>query len=384
MNQYATLRIPLQAENIELIIDYIYYPYLCKAHYMATAKKKVKSPTKSKGTPVKKSAPQKVKKPEIKSIQKAITPVKSALPQPATAWAGKVPFVKQGKYADGLPFNDLNYLCFKLILKPNRFISRASLFDLVKVMKKPAAECGCLFKTEGYIVTPVKIREVVFADTPDFKLYNNGFILRRRICYEDGFPTTDPEIVFKYRSTDLQVAASTDVRPQIQGDFRVKFKCQALPLKDELGGIRMLYSHNVQFPRSSIKTNDVLAFDNMAKIFPVLQKLNTGNGEKIKLVNDCIVEEVLQDIGVLDLGDGLKAKANMAIWRTRGEHRPLIAELAYQIKFSDRAELKLQQMERAERYFVALQYACKDWISLDATKTGVVYRALGNRPISHE
>jgi hypothetical protein len=42
----------------------------------------------------------------------------------------------------------------------------------------------------------------------------------------------EPEIVFKFRHPDIQVAAETDVRPHILGDYRVKFKCQALPLKD--------------------------------------------------------------------------------------------------------------------------------------------------------
>ena len=301
-----------------------------------------------------------------------------------TAWAGNVPYIKQGTYSDGLPYNELNYLAFKLILKPNRFVSRQSLFDLVKVMKKPAAELGVDFSTEGYLDTPVKIREVLFVDTPDFRLYNNGFILRRRVMYSEGFPVTDPEIVFKFRHSDLQKCAETDVRPQIAGDYRVKFKCQALPLKDKLGGIRMLYSHNVQFPRSSVKENDVFSFDVISKIFPVLAPLNTGQGERIHLVNDAIVEEVLQDIGTVDLGGGIKARANMGIWRTRGEHRPLIGELAYQIKFKDRKELKLEAMQQAERYFLALQYAAKDWISLNATKTGVVYRFLGNPPKSHE
>ena len=41
-------------------------------------------------------------------------------------------------------------------------------------------------------------------------------------------------------------------------------------------------------------------------------------------------------------------------------------------------------MQRAERYFLALQYAAKDWITLNATKTGVVYRLLGNTPTAHE
>ena len=47
----------------------------------------------------------------------------------------------------------------------------------------------------------------------------------------DGFPIGDPEIVFKFRHPDLQIAAETDVRPHILGEHRVKFKCQALPLK---------------------------------------------------------------------------------------------------------------------------------------------------------
>ncbi len=48
---------------------------------------------------------------------------------------------------------------------------------------------------------------------------------------------------------------------------------------------------------------------------------------------DTIVEEVLQDIGILDFGEGITAKANVALWRARGDHRPLIGEFAFQIKF---------------------------------------------------
>jgi uncharacterized repeat protein (TIGR03803 family) len=93
---------------------------------------------------------------------------------------------------------------------------------------------------------------VLFIDTDDFHLYNNAFILRRRIPYKNGFPIGEPEIVFKFRHPELQTAAETDVRPSILGDHRVKFKVQALPLKEKLGGIRLLYSHNVQFTRGAI------------------------------------------------------------------------------------------------------------------------------------
>ncbi|MGC1948379.1 MAG: hypothetical protein WA679_12580, partial [Pseudolabrys sp.] len=231
---------------------------------------------------------------------------------------------------------------------------------------------------------PFKIREVLFVDTKDARLYNNAFILRRRIPYTDGFPSGEPEIVFKFRHPDIQKAAETDVRPEIVGDYRVKFKCQALPLKDQLGGIRLLFSHNVQFPRSHVGTNDVFQFKALTNIFPALTVVQHSPQEEVALVNNTIIEEVLQDIGSLDFGSGLKAKTNVAIWRTRGEHRPLIGEFAYQLRFADRKLLTLDAMQRAERFFLALQYAAKDWIALNATKTGVVYRLLGNAPTTHE
>lgn len=301
-----------------------------------------------------------------------------------TGLAGTVPYLKPGRYADGLPFHDVKYLACKLILRPNRFRSRKSLYDFGKVLKRPCKEHGVTFSTEGFVDAPLKIREVLFVDTTDFRFYNNAFILRRRIPYKDGFPIGDPEIVFKFRHPDLQQAAETDVRPHILGDHEVKFKCQILPLKDQLGGIRMLFSHNVQFPRSNASENDVFSFDTITKVFPVLESLKKSPGERIELVNGTIIEEVLQDIGILDFGDGITAKANVGIWRTRGEHRPLIGEFAYQVAFKDRKELTLGSMQRAEKFFLAIQYAAVDWISLNATKTGVVYRLLGNPPNSHE
>ena len=301
-----------------------------------------------------------------------------------TSWAGRVPYLKPGRYADGMPLHEVEYLACKLILKPNRFRSRKNLFDFAKVLRAAAEKCGVKFSTEDFEDAPLKIREVLFMDTKDLRLYNNAFILRRRIPYMDGFPSGEPEIVFKYRHPDIQKAAETDVRPEIVGNYRVKFKCQVLPLKDQLGGIRMLFSHNVQFPRSHVGTNDVLQFKAIANIFPALNVLQNSPEEEFELVNSTIIEEVLQDIGSIDFGSGLKATTNVAIWRTRGEHRPLIGEFAYQIRFGDRKLLTLDAMQRAERFFLALQYAAKDWIALNATKTGIVYRLLGNAPTAHE
>src|SRR5262245_48102753 len=230
-----------------------------------------------------------------------------AAKRPKTTRAGsRVADIKPGKYADGLPYHEVQYLECKLILRPNHFISRQSLWDFAKVLRKPASQNGVKFSTDEFVDAPLQIREVLFMDTEDFRLYNNAFILRRRIPYEDGFPTGDPEIVFKFRHPDMQVAAETDVRPQIFGDYNIKFKCEALPLKNELGDIRMLFSHNVEFPQSHVHEGDPTSIDTIFRVFPILLKLKRKPGEKMELVGGTIVEEVLQDVGVIDLGDGMK------------------------------------------------------------------------------
>ena len=326
-----------------------------------------------------------VPKPKTEARPK-IAPSPKAKPMVTPSWAGRVPQIKPGLYEDGLPFHQIEYLCCKMMLRPNHFTSRESLFSFGKVIQTAAKECGVGFSAKGFHATPLKIREVLFIDTPDFRLYNNAFILRRRIPYKDGFPVGDPEIVFKFRHSDIQAAAETDVRPQIFGDHRVKFKAQALPLKERLGGIRMLYSHNVQFPRSAtgLNSKNFLELDTLVEIFPALASIRREPGERIELVNNAIIEEVLQDIGVLDFGHGVTAKTDVGIWRTRGEHRPLIGEFAFQVRFKDRKDLALEAMQQAEKFFVALQYAAQNYIALKATKTGVVYQLLGNSPSSYE
>ena len=298
--------------------------------------------------------------------------------------ARRVPDIRQGRYADGMPYDEVQYLEAKLILRPNHFTSRKSFFDFAKVMRRPADAAGVDFAVEGYAGEPLQIREVLFMDTADFRLYNNAFILRRRIPYREGFPVGDPEIVFKFRHPDIQKAAELDVRPNIRGDYRVKFKAEALPLRDRLGGIRMLFSHNVEFGMSALQEGDRASLDAVVGILPALSSLRRKPGERLELVGDTIVEEILQDIGTLDFGGGVSVVPNVALWRTRGDHRPLIGEFAFQIKFKRREELNEPVLRRAEAFFLGLQEEAKDWISLGATKTGVVYRLKGTPPHAHE
>lgn len=77
-------------------------------------------------------------------------------------------------------------------------------------------------------------------------------------------------------------------------------------------------------------------------------------------------------------------KCDVSLWRTRGEHKSLVGEFAFQVKFDRREDVHENAKKRAELYYLALQQAAKNWIALGCTKTGMVYRLKGNDPQSHE
>jgi hypothetical protein len=287
-------------------------------------------------------------------------------------------------YSDGHPLDELHYLECKIILKPDRFTSPKSFLEFAKLVRRVADASDVGFSTAHLAGQAPQIREVVFLDTADFRLYNHAFILRRRIAYEHGFPVGEPEIVFKFRHPDLETAAALDVRPRIPGVYRVKFKAEALPLRERIGGFRMLYSHNALFGLSQVPQRDRGSLGTFVRLFPSLAPLRRSRSDRVDLVNQTIVEEVLVDLGKLDFGKGVIAKSNAALWRQRGDHRPLVGEFSFQARFERQNDLHAKARQRVERLFVSLQKAARAWVSLGTTKTGIVYHLRGNRPQSHE
>jgi hypothetical protein len=292
----------------------------------------------------------------------------------------------RGSYVDGHPLDEVHYIEAKIILNGLRFTSIQSFHDFGKLVRKVARQLHVDFETEPCEGLRPQIREVLFLDTKDFKLYNNAFILRRRIAYEDGFPAGEPEIVFKFRHPDLEIASQLDVRPNIPGAWRIKFKEEWLPEKTRIGGSRSLYSHNVEFKVNPLSFNENLTdtatlVEALPALRPLLVEKKSG---QLQLVNRTAVEEVLQQLGTLDFGKGLEAASNVSVWRARGDHRQLVGEFSFQHKFQRREELSARALQKCAEFFRLLQHEAQDWISLGTTKTGAVYRLKGNPPQSHE
>ena len=313
-----------------------------------------------------------------KRSRKKVKPSAKVVKAPAAVPAPKA------HYSDGHPLDQIKFLECKIILKGERFTSLDSFNEFAKLVQRAADATGVGFSRKGFKGLQPQLREVLFLDTADFKLYNNAFILRRRTPYEHGFLAGDPEMVFKFRHTDHDKTANMDVRPKLAGPYEIKFKAEILPLKDELGGIRMLYSHNAQFPLSSLHEGDRNSMATLIRVFPALAAINTAEGENVELVNQTAVVEVLLDIGMLDFGKGVKAKANVAVWRTRGDEKQLVGEFAYQVKFNRESDVHEEQSRRNEQFFVSLQHIASEWVAGGVTKTGAVYRLKGNPPTAHE
>ena len=297
-----------------------------------------------------------------------------------------------GVYADGRRADQICYLQCKLILKPERFTSAHVFKEFASLVRRAAEATGV-----GYQHTPKsqqrpEVREVLFLDTGDYHLYNNQFIVRRRIAYEDGFPIGDPEIVFKYRSDDMAKAEAVDVRPRIDGKFKIKFKLEVMPLKDRIGGLRRLLSHNVEFGLSQapeaarivMSSLGHMSLPELTKIFPPLSVISCDGPDDVALVNQTIVEELLQDICYLDFGHHSAAAANLGLWRSRGDHHAFVGEFAFQLRFPTPADIKPKALLACERFFLELQQVSADWLALATTKTGAVYRLKGNPPQAHE
>jgi len=284
---------------------------------------------------------------------------------------------KDKTYSDGEPFDALHYLQAKILLKADSLTSVDAFRRFGTLVRRTAKSMKIDFIDDPAAGQSPRVREVVFVDTPDFRLYLNGFMLRRRISYVNGFPAGDPQIVFKFRHAELDRAAALDVRPRISGHFRTKFKVQALPANGNVGAYRTLYSHTSQFGVSQVHEGDRLAMATLTRVFPALSRLKTSKEERVTLVNEGIIEELLLPLGKLDFGKGIVAKTNVALWRTRGEHVPIVGEYAFQLKFNRRDDVPRRAEQHVKDFFVGLQYDVKDWIQLGTTKTGLVYRLKG-------
>ncbi|QIB33794.1 hypothetical protein [Ancylobacter pratisalsi] len=267
--------------------------------------------------------------------------------------------------------DDIHYREYKILLRPERFFDphQFEVYWHKLCLIAPEFKVGVTTHKDGF---KRHVREVLFYDTPEYDLYRNAFILRKRTFYTDGWPDPDHELTLKFRHPELETAAAVDVTPHIQGSANIKFKEELLPLKEKVGGMRSLFSHNCVLMTPGLVLNEGL--ERIAQVFPALNgHCPAGKTAQISLVNKLPVVEVQVNVGEFDFGHGLVAKATIAVWRERVSETSIVGEFAFQAKFDRYDTLHDKARTRSEEFFKAIQEHAPEWVQLGTTKTSLVY-----------
>jgi len=276
----------------------------------------------------------------------------------------------------------IQYREFKLMLRADRFTHSQQFHKFWKLTRRLAKSLGIAIRKRGKPME-THLREVLFFDTPKFRLYNNGFILRRRTFYRDGVPQPQHELTLKFRDPDFDATAAVDVRPRMPCSYVVKFKEEILMPYDQIGGMRAIYSHGCELdtPSAAITQN----FESVSKAFPALMRTGAKARTALSVVNGIAIEEVLVNFGEIDFAGKMTAKATLAIWRNRMTQELFIGEYGFQLKFRAPEDFRDGPNELAEAFYLGLQTEAAEWLQLGATtKTAMIYR-MGKTPVfSHE
>ncbi|SRR5579875_276570 len=271
----------------------------------------------------------------------------------------------------------IQYREFKLLVKPELFHKPRSFREFGKIARRTAKKLGAKLSKTGS-TGKVQLREVLFYDTPHFRLYNNGFILRTRTPIKHGMPYRRYEMVLKFRHPDKNVAAAVDVRPLLPSIYTVKFKEELLPLRETLGSHRTLYSHNCELDSPNLIL--MQRFEIISQVFPALRGLGANPKAVMCVVNGLVIDEELVTLGVLDFGGKMTAKATVAIWRNHATRQPIAGEFSFQLKFERPEVVPRKAWMLSESFYHQLQLDAEDWIQLGSTKTAIVY-GLGKVPV---
>ena len=273
----------------------------------------------------------------------------------------------------------VHYREYKILLQPDRFTSKHGFDEFWRQASHTLKKLNLKVDIEDHAFDS-QVREVLFYDTPEFDLYNNHFILRKRTFYDQGWPRPDHELTFKYRAPELEAAAAVDVRPQLGGYQQIKFKEELLLERDHLGGMRSVYSHGCVLISPNIELDR--GIDDIARAFPTLKKMDISPRTKMMLVNSVAVEEVQNTIGMIHFGHHFKGKTTIAIWRHRALEKSLSGEFAFQCKFERLDEVNRESLELSEEFYKRVQLDCAEWVKLGTTKTAMVY-GLGSAPVNN-
>ena len=263
---------------------------------------------------------------------------------------------------------------FKLLLKPERFLTRQALLEFNKFLGEAATKLGVRY--EPFDPVDSQLRIVQFYDTADQTLRKNRLIFRIRQLREGGWPDESWEVTFKARDTKRSLAESFNSDSTFPNQQKLKFKEEILR-GDAPGSIATIYSNNCIL--ESPQLNLEVPIEKLADAFPHLKTLDLKLDQMMTIVNGAKVFEIEAKLGNLFFGHHVTAPATLAVWARPVPDRfqPLIAEFgwSYHPVLDDKGK---EADKKADEFFKNVQLPLADWLTRGTTKTALIYGDQGN------
>lgn len=259
---------------------------------------------------------------------------------------------------------------FKLLLKPEKFMTRRALLEFNEKLANSAKALGVEYEPVESLDSQLRI--VQFYDTKDEDLRKNKLIFRVRQIREGGWPDESWELTFKCRAPDYEKAAAFNTDTTLTKLQKKKFK-EELIRGDVLGTMKSIFSNNVivEYPEINVE----FPISRLSDHLPHLKTLEVNPDDTLAIVAGAKVFELQSTLGNLSFGHGVTAHATLAVWARPVPDRfePLIAEFGFSTRVKDRDKQEEKGQAAADDFFKALQVPLKDYLADGTTKTALIY-----------
>lgn len=275
---------------------------------------------------------------------------------------------KDAKTATATPL--VTHREFKLLLKPEKFLTRRAVLEFNELLHKAADRLGVHYDPVESLDSQLRI--VQFYDTKNEDLRKNKLIFRIRQIRQGGWPDDSWELTFKCRAPEYDKAAAFDTNTTLTKLQKKKFK-EELIRGEAPGTMASIFSNNVivEYPEIPLEA----PLSRLAAALPHLNTLGLDMNESMSIVAGAKVFELQSDLGILSFGHGVTARATLALWARPVPDRfePLVAEFGFSTHVLGKDEKEEKGQKAADEFFKALQGPLHDYLSAGTTKTALIY-----------
>ncbi len=257
---------------------------------------------------------------------------------------------------------------FKLLLKPDAFTKRNRGYQSIWESLTSLAKERGIAVTENSNPYLEEEGTVTYLDTRTNDLYKQNYILRKRIQYDNGAPKRHGELMLKYRSHDVNLAAAADVTSTLKAKAKDKLEQDINMEGIRIGSLQGIYSHSNSIKKIQLPVENSVA--DYAAFFPGLANLTRDATTVLLPVNDITAHEYTISPGSLIFDSRLIAKVELSVWYIDGEQSPEIGEISFSYRLKNSSP---KSVEESESFFKELQKRIEENILPGMTKTDFVY-----------